>query len=400
MDDTCLQLLVFSVPMRFTEEHQQLRRTVRDFVEKEINPHVDKWEREGAFPAHEVMKKAGRLGLLGVNKPEAYGGLGLDYSYQMVVIEEMGTCHAGAVPMAMGVLTDMATPALARWGSHELKQQYLAPVIAGDQIASIAVSEASGGSDVAALKTTAKKDGDDYIINGSKMWITNAAQSDWLCTLVNTTDGAAHANKSLVIIPTKTKGVEIGAKIDKLGMRASDTCPVFFDNVRVPQKNRIGEEGMGFMMQMVQFQEERLYGAVSTLRGSEAVIDATIAYCKERHTFGQPLIDNQVIHFRMAELKTEVEALRSLCYRAVEDYVGGADVTMLASMAKLKAGRLAREVADSCLQYWGGMGFTWDNVASRAFRDTRLLSIGGGADEIMLGIICKLMGILPRKKKG
>jgi citronellyl-CoA dehydrogenase len=385
--------------MRFTEEHQQLRRTVRDFVEKEINPHVDKWEREGAFPAHEVMKKAARLGLLGVNKPEAYGGLGLDYSYQMVVIEEMGTCHSGAVPMAMGVLTDMATPALARWGAHELKQQYLSPVIAGDQIASIAVSEASGGSDVAALKTTAKKDGDDYIINGSKMWITNAAQADWLCTLVNTSDGAAHANKSLVIIPTKTKGVEIGAKIDKLGMRASDTCPVFFDNVRVPQKNRIGEEGMGFMMQMVQFQEERLYGAVSTLRGSEGLIDATIAYCKERHTFGQPLIDNQVIHFRMAELKTEVEALRSLCYRAVEDYVGGADVTMLASMAKLKAGRLAREVADSCLQYWGGMGFTWDNVASRAFRDTRLLSIGGGADEIMLGIICKLMGILPGKKK-
>jgi citronellyl-CoA dehydrogenase len=167
----------------------------------------------------------------------------------------------------------------------------------------------------------------------------------------------------------------------------------------VPQRHRIGEEGMGFMMQMVQFQEERLCGAASTLRGMEGVIDATIAYCKERTTFGQPLIDNQVIHFRMGELKTEVEALRSLVYRAVEEYVGGADVTLLASMAKLKAGRLAREVADSCLQYWGGMGFTWDNVAARAFRDTRLLSIGGGADEIMLGIICKLMGILPGKKK-
>lgn len=384
--------------MRFTEEHQQLRRTVRDFVEKEINPHVDKWEREGSFPGHELVKKAGRLGLLGVNKPEAYGGLGLDYSYQMVVTEELGTCAAGAIPMAFGVLTDMATPALARWGSHELKLQYLAPVIAGDQIASIAVSEASGGSDVAALKTTAIKDGDDYVITGSKMWITNAAQADWLCTLVNTSDGKAHANKSLVIIPTKTKGVEIGAKIDKLGMRASDTCPVFFDNVRVPQKNRIGEEGMGFMMQMIQFQEERLCGAVGTLRSMEHVIDATIAYCKERTTFGQPLIDNQVIHFRMAELKTEVEALRSLVYRAVEEYVGGADVTMLASMAKLKAGRLVREISDSCLQYWGGMGFTWDNIAARAYRDSRLLSIGGGADEIMLGIIAKLMGILPGKR--
>ena len=226
-----------------------------------------------------------------------------------------------------------------------------------------------------------------------------AAQADWLCTLVNTGDGPVHMNKTLVIIPTKTKGVTIGPKIDKLGMRASDTCPVFFDNVRVPQRHRIGEEGMGFMMQMVQFQEERLCGSIGTLRGMESLIDQTIAYCKERHTFGQPLIDNQVIHFRMAELKTEVECLRSLIYRSVEDYIGGTDVTMLASMAKLKAGRLAREVSDACLQYWGGMGFTWDNPAARAYRDTRLLSIGGGADEIMLGIICKLMNILPGKKK-
>jgi citronellyl-CoA dehydrogenase len=385
--------------MRFTEEHAQLRRTVREFVEKEINPHVDRWERDGAFPAHDVFKKAGKLGLLGVNKPEAFGGLGLDYSYQAVATEELGTCACGAIPMALGVQTDMATPALARWGSDELKREFLAPAIAGDAVSSIAVSEASGGSDVAAIKTHAKKDGADYVITGSKMWITNAAQADWLCLLVNTSEGKVHANKTLVIVPTKTKGVTIGAKIDKLGMRASDTCPIFFEDVRVPQRNRIGEEGMGFMMQMVQFQEERLCGAIGTLRGMETVIDATITYCKERHTFGQPLIDNQVIHFRMAELRTEVELLRSLIYRAVEDYTHGTDVTMLASMAKLKAGRLAREVSDACLQYWGGMGFTWENVAARSYRDTRLLSIGGGADEIMLGIICKLMGILPGKKK-
>jgi citronellyl-CoA dehydrogenase len=385
--------------MRFTEEHDQLRRTVRDFVEKELNPHVDEWERAGAFPAHEVFRKAGRLGLLGVNKPEAYGGMGLDYSYQMCVTEELGNCRAGAIPMAIGVQTDMATPALARWGTDELKKEFLAPAIAGEVVTSIAVSEVSGGSDVAAIKTTAKKDGSDYVINGSKMWITNAAQADWLCLLVNTSEGAVHANKSLVVVPTKLKGVEIGPKIDKLGMRASDTCPVFFDNVRVPQRHRIGEEGMGFMMQMVQFQEERLCGAVGAIRGMDLLIDATIDYCKERHTFGAPLIANQVVHFRMAELKTEVEALRALVYRSVEEYVHGKDVTLLASMAKLKAGRLAREVADSCLQYWGGMGFTWDNPASRAYRDTRLLSIGGGADEIMLGIISKLMGILPSKKK-
>ena len=325
--------------------------------------------------------------------------MGLDYSYAMVATEELGTCTCGAIPMAIGVQTDMATPALARWGSHELRQEFLTPAIAGEMVTSIAVSEASGGSDVAAIKTTARKDGSDYIIDGSKMWITNAAQSDWLCTLVNTSEGKVHQNKTLVIVPTKTKGVTVGPKIDKLGMRASDTCPIFFDNVRVPQRNRIGEEGMGFMMQMVQFQEERLCGSVGTLRGMEGLIDATVAYCQQRNTFGQPLINNQVIHFRLAELKTEVELLRSLIYRAVEDYVGGADVTQLASMAKLKAGRLAREASDACLQYWGGMGFTWDNPAARAYRDTRLLSIGGGADEIMLGIICKLMGILPGKKK-
>jgi citronellyl-CoA dehydrogenase len=383
--------------MKFTDEHLQLRRTVRDFVDKEINPFVDEWERDGAFPAHELFRRAGRLGLLGINKPETYGGMGLDYSYQMVATEELGTCRGGSIPMALGVQTDMATPALSRWGSDELRREFLAPAIAGEMVASIAVSEASGGSDVAAIRTTARKDGGDYIINGSKMWITNAAQADWLCLLVNTSDGAPHANKTLIVVPTKLPGVQIGAKIDKLGMRASDTCPVFFEDVRVPQRHRIGEEGMGFMMQMVQFQEERLCGAIGSVRGMDRLIDATIEYCRERQTFGQPLIANQVVHFRFAELKTEVEALRSLCYRAVEDYIGGADVTLFASMAKLKAGRLAREVSDSCLQYWGGMGFTWDNPAARSYRDSRLLSIGGGADEIMLGIIAKLMNILPRR---
>ncbi len=398
--------------MRFTEEHQQLRRTMREFVEKQINPHVDEWERAGTFPARELFKKMGALGLLGISKPEAFGGMGLDYSYALAATEELGAIQCGAIPMAVGVQTDMATPALARWGSDELRREFLAPAITGDYVAAIAVSEVSGGSDVAAIKTVAKKDGDDYVINGSKMWITNAAQADWFCVLANTGDGpnmeraserlsavGPHMNKSLIIVPAKTPGVTVGTKLDKLGMRSSDTCPVFFENVRVPQRYRIAAEGMGFMMQMVQFQEERLFGATSALRGMESCITQTIAYCKERQTFGQPIIDNQVVHFRMAELQTEIELLRSLVYRAVEEYVGGKDVTMLASMAKLKAGRLGREVTDACLQYWGGMGFMWDNTVSRAYRDTRLMSIGGGADEIMLGIVCKLMGILPGKKK-
>jgi citronellyl-CoA dehydrogenase len=196
-----------------------------------------------------------------------------------------------------------------------------------------------------------------------------------------------------------TPGISVSPHLDKLGMRSSETAQVFLDNVRVPQRNRIGHEGAGFMMQMLQFQEERLFGAANMIKGLEHCVDATIEYCKERQTFGKPLIDNQVIHFRLAELQTEIECLRALVYQATEQYVRGRDVTNLASMAKLKAGRLGREVSDSCLQYWGGMGFMWDNPVSRAYRDVRLVSIGGGADEIMLGIICKLMGILPGKKK-
>ena len=384
--------------MQFTAEHRALGDTVRRFCEQEINPHVPAWEAAEIFPAHELFKKMGKLGLLGVKYETEYGGMGLDFSYSMVVAEELGAIPCGGVPMAIGVQTDMCTPALARFGSPELKREYLAPSIAGDMVGCIGVSEAGGGSDVAALKTTARKDGDDYVINGSKMWITNSLQADWCCLLANTSEGKPHENKSLIIVPMDAKGIE-KQKITKIGMRSSDTAQLFFDNVRVPRRNLIGIEGTGFMMQMLQFQEERLYAAANSLKMLDKLIDHTIEYCKERHTFGQPLLNNQVIHFRLAELRTEVEALRSLTYRAVEEYLAGQDVTKLASMAKLKCGRLIREVADACLQYWGGMGFTWDNPISQAFRDGRLVSIGGGADEIMLGIICKLEGTLPKRAK-
>jgi citronellyl-CoA dehydrogenase len=388
--------------MKFTQEHEELRRTARNFVQKEINPHVEAWEEAGIFPAHELFKKMGDIGLLGICKPVENGGMGLDYSYNIVVVEELGRITCGGVPMAIGVQTDMATPALARFGSAELREKFLAPAIAGDMVASIAVSEPHAGSDVAAIKTTAKKDGTDYVINGTKMWITNSTQADFLCLLANTSDDKPHVNKSLIVVPTNTPGISFSKKLDKLGMRSSDTAQIFFDNVRVPQSNLIGGEGMGFMMQMMQFQEERLYGAANAVGGMQSCIDATIEYCRQRTTFGTPLIDNQVIHFRMAELQTEVECLRALVYQACEAHISGGDateVTRLASMAKLKAGRLMREVTDSCLQYWGGMGFMWDNQVARAYRDGRLISIGGGADEIMLGIICKLMNILPGKKK-
>ncbi|MBI3093325.1 MAG: acyl-CoA dehydrogenase family protein, partial [Rhodocyclales bacterium] len=377
--------------MQFTTEHRQLGDTVSRFVREELNPHVAKWEEAEQFPSHEVFKKLGDLGLLGLKYPAEYGGQELDFSYSMVMAEALGDCACGGVPMAIGVHTDMCTPALARFGSEQLKREFLAPAIAGDVVGCLGVSEPGGGSDVAALKTTARKDGDDYVINGSKMWITNGMQADWCCLLANTSEGAPHKNKSLIMVPMNTPGIS-RQKIIKIGMDASDTAQIFFDEVRVPQANVIGQEGMGFTYQMLQFQEERLWGAASSLRMMDNIIDQTIAYTRERQAFGKSILDNQVVHFRLAELRTEVEALRALTWRAVEDYVGGQDVTRLASMAKLKCGRLDREVADACLQYWGGMGYTWDNPVSRAWRDGRLVSIGGGADEVMLGIICKLEG--------
>ena len=380
--------------MQFTTEHKQLAETVKRFVKEEINPHVDEWEKAEQFPSHEVFKKMGNLGLLGVKYPEAYGGLGLDFSYSMVVAEALGDVACGGIPMAIGVQTDMCTPALARFGSDELKRNFLAPAIAGDMVGCIGVSEVGGGSDVAAIKTHARRDGDDFIINGGKMWITNGMMADWCCLLVNTSQGAPHKNKSLIMVPMDSKGIS-RQKIHKIGMHSSDTAQLFFDDVRVPVKNVIGQEGMGFTLQMLQFQEERLYGAAGSLQSMDNLIDETIAYTRERKAFGKSLLDNQVIHYRLAELRTEVEALRSLVYRAVEAYVSGKDVTKLASMAKLKCGRLTREVSDSCLQYWGGMGFMNETRVSRMFRDGRLGSIGGGADEIMLTIISKLMGTLP-----
>ena len=382
--------------MKFTPEHEQLADTVRRFVAKEINPFMPEWEAAGEFPSHQVFKRLGDLGLLGLKYPTEFGGMGLDFSYSTVMAEALGECNGGGVPMAIGVQTDMCTPALARFGSDALRHEYLAPAIAGDMVGCLGVSEAGGGSDVAALKTHARKDGADYLINGSKMWITNGMKADWCCLLANTSEGAPHKNKSLIIVPMNSPGIT-RQKIRKIGMDSSDTAQLFFDNVRVPQRNLIGQEGMGFTFQMLQFQEERLWGAAGSLRSLDRMIDQTIDYTRQRRAFGKSILDNQVVHYRLAELRTEVEALRALTYRAVEAYVSGKDATRLASMAKLKCGRLSREVADACLQYWGGMGYTWDNPISQAYRDGRLISIGGGADEVMLGIICKLEGTLPGK---
>ncbi|MCL1962278.1 MAG: acyl-CoA dehydrogenase family protein [Desulfovibrionaceae bacterium] len=383
--------------MLYTQEHHKLMDSIRRFIASEIDPFVDEWEANHIFPAHELFKKMGRLGFLGITKPEAYGGMGLDFSYALAAAEAMGYVRAQGVGMGVGVQANMATPALAAFGSDELKREFLAPAIAGDVVVSIGVSEQGAGSDVASLKTRARRDGGDYVISGSKMWITNGTQADWICLLANTSDAQPHKNKSLIIVPLKeggkrARGVEV-QKIKKFGMWSSDTAQIFFDEVRVPVRHRIGEEGMGFIYQMKQFQEERLDGAARRLASIE-LIQETADYLRQRVAFGRPLLDNQFIQYKLAELKTELEALRSLTYRATLAYIDGEDVTELASMAKLKAGRLGREIADWCMQFQGGMGYTWDNRVSRAYRDYRLGSIGGGADEVMMMVIARKMGLM------
>ncbi len=385
--------------MYFTEEHELFRQTIRRFVEQEINPHAEEWEEAEIFPAHELFKKMGDLGFLGLTYPEEYGGMGLDFWYTVVFCEELGRANCSGVPMGITVHTDMCTPALAEHGSHELKERFLAPAIRGEMVGCIGVTEPDTGSDVASIRTRAVPDGDDWVINGRKLYITNGTQADWVCLLARTSDEGGYRGMSLIIVPTDTPGFSVSRKLKKLGNHSSDTAELILDNVRVPRANTIGPEGQGFILQMQQFQRERLVGAITSYSGMEQTVRETIAYTQQRSTFGQPLITNQWIHFKLAELLTEIEMLRQFCYHCVRKMLTGEDITREASMAKLKAGRLSREVADTCLQFYGGMGYMAETRISRVFRDSRLLSIGGGADEVMLGIIAKLEGMLPGKSK-
>ena len=294
----------------------------------------------------------------------------------------------------------MATPSLAEHGSEELRREFLAPTIAGDKVACIGVSEVGAGSDVASIKTTARADGGDYIINGGKMWITNGVLGDWVCLLCNTSkERAPHRNKTLICVPLDTRGVDRKTKLKKHGLWSSDTAQIFFDDVRVPQRYRVGEEGMGFAYQMEQFAQERLFGALRTIVQMQELVDETVEYTRDRHAFGKPLLDNQFIQYTLADLSTEIACLRELTYAAVEGFVRGDDVRLLTAQAKLKAGKLVRSVPDQCMQFWGGAGFLWESRVSRMARDSRLVAIGGGANEVMMQIIAKEAGYVTPKAK-
>ncbi|RJQ82158.1 MAG: acyl-CoA dehydrogenase [Desulfobacteraceae bacterium] len=378
--------------MYFTKDHEMTRQAVQDFVKKEINPHIDEWEEKGAAPLHDLFKKLGNLGFLGVRYDERYGGQGLDYWYETAAMEGFACAHALGVPMAIAVQTNMATPAIAEFGSEYLKDKYLRGAISGDLVGAIAVTEPDAGSDVAALKTTARKQGDVYVLNGSKTYITNGTQADFLTLLARTGDAPGYRSFSLFVVPTDLPGFSVSRKLDKMGMRSSDTAELFFDDMQIPVENRIGEEGQGFIYQMQQFQHERFTALPLVYVVGEAMIDMTVEHLRKRIVFGKPLISKQVLRHRLADWKTELECLRQLTYHIVRMKMERMDVTREVSMGKLVAGRLGRSIADGCLQMFGGMGFMNEMLISRLFRDIRLLSIGGGADEVMSEIICKTEG--------
>ncbi|MGY1717586.1 MULTISPECIES: acyl-CoA dehydrogenase family protein [unclassified Blastococcus] len=378
--------------MRFTDEHHAFRKLVRDVVDREIAPHVDEWEAAGTFPAHELFPKLGELGLLGLEYDPEYGGQGADHLFSVILCEELHRSGCAGVPMAIGVQTMMATPSLHEFGSDELKRRYLEPAIRGTAVCSIAVTEPGAGSDVAGLRTRAVQDGDEWVINGSKLYITNGTQADWLCLLARTSDEGGHRGMSQIIVPTDVPGFAVSRKLDKLGNRSSDTAELYFEDVRVPVSNTIGTVGRGFQQQMSQFVVERMFAAYGAVGSCRMALERTRDHLQQRQAFGGPLLASQYIAFRLAELAAQVDLLQSHNYACAEAYLNGEDTTRQATVAKLTAGRLLREVADTCLQFHGGMGYMEETWTARFFRDSRLASIGGGADEVMLQVLARMQG--------
>lgn len=377
--------------MPFTDEHDAFRRMVREFVVNEINPHVPAWEADGWIPLHEVFGKMAAVGMLGLEYDPAYGGQGADHLFTVVLAEEMGRADHGSIGMAVGVQVDMATPSLAQYGSHDLKERYLAPALRGEMVTAIAVTEPDAGSDVAAIRTQAVRDGDEWVINGSKIYITNSLQADWICLLARTSADGGHRGMSQIIVPTESDGYH-AAKLDKLGMRASDTGLLTFTDMRVPVDNTLGVEGRGFQQQMEQFVLERMWANYSAVGGMDRALERTADYLKQRIVRGRPLMANDYVQYRMAELAAEVELVRQLNWATAESYMRGENPTRLATIGKIKVGKLVREVADWCLQFHGGSGYMEENWPARFLRDNRVVSIGGGSDETMLQVLARMDG--------
>jgi citronellyl-CoA dehydrogenase len=385
---------------RFNEEHQAFRQTVKAFCDKELAPHADQWEEDELFPDW-VFKRAGELGILGAHYPEEHGGAGGDYWFSAAKAEEYWRCRSAGVSMGLLVQSDMATPCISDLGTREQIDEFLKPALRGERIASLGVSEPGAGSDVAGILTTAKKVGGDYVINGAKTYITNGTRASFITLLCKTDPEAGYGGISILLVPTDTKGYSVSKKLKKVGNWASDTAELHFEDMRVPTRYLLGEEGKGFYYLMQNFQTERLIAAVSAVAGAQATLDQTVAYGRDRVAFGKPIIKREVWQHRFVDHYTELEAARQLSYHAVDLYNTEKYVkqTMLSfetvkiiSMAKLLVAELISKITDDCMQFHGGMGYMEETFIARVWRDQRLLRIGGGTSEVMRYAIAKIMG--------
>lgn len=385
----------------FTEEHEQFRSTVRAFAEKELAPHAEEWEEAELFPSS-VFKRAGELGILGAHYPEEHGGSGGDYWFSVAKAEELPRCRAAGVTMGLLVQSDMATPVISDLGTKEQIEEFLKPALAGDKVVALGVSEPGAGSDVAGIRTVARKDGDDYLITGQKTFITNGTRADFITLLAKTSPDKGAHGCSFFLVPTSLPGFNVSKKLKKIGNKSSDTAELFLEDVRVPKRYLLGEQDQGFMYLMQNFQTERLIAAVSAVSGSFLTLEHTLNYGRERSAFGKPIIKREVWQHKFVDLYTRLEAAKAFTYKCVdlyndERYVKkgplGFETVKLISMAKVLVGDVAHDVMDTCLQFHGGWGYIEEYPIARAWRDQRLLRIGGGTTETMRYYIAKLMGL-------
>jgi alkylation response protein AidB-like acyl-CoA dehydrogenase len=375
----------------FTDEHEQLRESIRAFATRELAPHAEEWE-ETTFPDW-VFRRMGELGFLGLDKPEKYGGQGGDYYTSLVLAEEMGHSNSGGLAMGVAVHTDMAMPPILAFGSEEQKQDWVVPAIKGEKILCLGITEPDAGSDVAGIKTRAVRDGDEYVINGSKTYITNGHRADAIVLVTKTDPAAGHSGLTLFLVPMDLPGVIREKRLEKLGMHASDTALLAFSDVRVPASAMLGEEGKGFYHISWELQGERLIGAAGCVAGAQRCFDRTLQYALERKAFGREIGHFQVIRHKFAEMATKIESARQMVYVTAWRFQNGEYPVREISMAKLHAARIAVEVADECIQIHGGAGYMKEYGVERVWRDMRLNRIGAGTDEIMLDVIGRSYGL-------
>jgi acyl-CoA dehydrogenase len=374
----------------FTQEHEDFREGVRRFVETELRPHAREWEDARWFP-NDVFERCAELGYLGLKYEEEYGGQGGGYVADAVFAEELARCGSGGLAAGIGAHTSIATPPIWKFGTEDQKQRYLVPAIRGEKIAALGITEPDAGSDVAGIKTMARRVDGGWVVNGSKMFITNGVRADFIVTAVKTTAEGGHHGISFLIID-RGPGVE-SSKIEKMGWHASDTALISFDDVAVPEENLLGDENQGFYLIMANFQWERIMMALGAVGAMQAMFERTLAYAKERTAFGRPIGSHQVIRHKLAEIALRIEAGRNLTYHGLRRFVDGADAVQEVTMAKLATQRAAFDTADDCLQIHGGAGYMVEYDIERAARDARLGPIGGGTDEIMKEILGKSFGL-------